>query len=631
MLSRIILRWNNSAAVGLRNHKMFYKTTQSVSKDAVKNIESSEHPSTDKKNDNDWMITMKSARNSLELLNVISKNVRDFSVEQTLATLKTLVSFQKQKSTSISYGDILRNPDLENLCQSLRRNTEHLNLGDAIEALKFFSYVGVGTKGSKEARAELLKRIKSQLNDATLGNLVFLSFLLRQMESNRLVDSLQMLLPELVQLQVSKNIDHLNVTQLTELLNYISHHRLSEQCTVNILNALILHHQNLNGEQAKTIVWSLSSPILSIPMAYRDALLESSIREFVKNINQFDFGTVLITLAKMINRYLDDTIEYEKFYNEGLYYECTDFVVTNDLGFEKATFLQRRLNRLGFVNIELLEYMLNEMEKNAKLVINCKTTSLITLVTTLSQANYKPKNWNNVRPLILERLSLVNDNRSNLPWVKVSIELLSLGIECPSIWDKVFSNEFLKLDLKRDRRKRLLRILELYQHVKVFTDYNVDKRINMKYLTEAKQELFSIMEHPMQQYLELAFGGPSFVYTKVQTHLGHIIDHVIAFDKQTMEPLSIIDGHDLLYENIAVDKDTTHYIAVITFPSRYYCINKPTLKGIYELRLRAYEQMGIDVVVINHQTWNQLLHDEKVVYLQNEVRLKLKQLQNVLQ
>ncbi|KAG4071490.1 hypothetical protein HA402_011644 [Bradysia odoriphaga] len=610
---------------------MFYKTTSSVSKDAVKNIESSEHPSTDKKNDNDWMITMKSTKNSLELLNVISKNMRDFSSEQTLAALKTLVSFQKQKSTSISYDDILRNPDFENLCQSLRRNTEHLNLGDAIEVLKFFSYVGVGTKGSKEAIDELLKRIKSQLNDATLGNLVFLSFLLRQMESNRLVDSLQMLLSELVQLQVNKNIDHLNVIQLTELLNYISHHRLSGQCTINTLNALILHRHNLNGEQAKTIVWSLSSLTLSIPMAYRDALLESSIRVFVENINQFDFGTVLITLAKMINRYLDDTIEYEKFYNEDLYYKCTDFVVTNDLGFEKATILQQRLNRLGFVNIKLLEYMLNEMEKNAKLVINCKTTSLITLVTALSHANYKPKNWNNVRSLILERLSLVNDKRSNLPWVEMSIELLSLGIECPTIWDKVFSDEFLKSDLKRDRRKRLLRILELYQHVKVFTAYDVDKRINKKYLTEAKQELFSIMEHPMQHCLELAAGGKWFVYTKVQTHLGHIIDHMIAFDKQSMEALLVVDGHDLLYDNIAVHKDTTHYIAVILFPRHYYCINKPTLKGIYELRLRAYEKMGIDVIVINQHTWNQLHRVEKILYLQDEVRLKLKHLQNVLQ
>lgn len=321
------------------------------------------------------------------------------------------------------------------------------------------------------------------------------------MESNSLVNSLQMLLPELVELQVSKNIDHLNVTQLTELLNYISHHRLSENSSLNIVNALALRSQHLDGEQAKTILWSLSSPILSIPKEYQEVLLENSTREFVENIHQFNFYTVVTTLGKMINRYLDDTIECERFYDEKLYHSCGDFVIAKDLGFEKATFLQRRLNRLGFVNIKLLEYMLNEMEKDSELLTNCKTISLITLISTLSQANFKPKNWTNIRSLILEMVMHLNDNQSNLPWVKISIELLSLGIEYAPIWDKVFSDEFLKMDLKRDRRKRLLRILELYQHVKVLTDYDVDRRISSKYLAEAKEELFSIVEHPLQMYL----------------------------------------------------------------------------------------------------------------------------------
>lgn len=57
--------------------------------------------------------------------------------------------------------------------------------------------------------------------------------------------------------------------------------------------------------------------------------------------------------------------------------------------------------------------------------------------------------------------------------------------------------------------------------------------------------------------LETAFGGSAFVCTKVRTQFGHIIDHVMAFNKQTMEPLPIADVHkkDFWYNNIAVDND----------------------------------------------------------------------------
>lgn len=57
----------------------------------------------------------------------------------------------------------------------------------------------------------------------------------------------------------------------------------------------------------------------------------------------------------------------------------------------------------------------------------------------------------------------------------------------------------------------------------------------------------------------------------------------------------------------------------------------PILRGIYELKLRAYEKMGISVVVINPRTWNQLEDFEKIPYIQREVKLKLGQVQNVIE
>lgn len=347
----------------------------------------------------------------------------------------------------------------------------------------------------------LLHLIKDQINDVTLGHLIFLDFLLRRMDRNALVDTLQLALPVLLQIQIGTKIDYDNVTQLTELLSFVSRYRVNDQCIMNIVNALTLHGADLNLEQARSIVWSLSSSSLRIHNANSDKLLENAIRVMKRDFDKEDFTVLCTTLEKMINKYMYNPSTYEKFYDETLYNKCGDFVVTNDLGFENATFIQRQMNKLGFVHIKLLKYMLREVEKYPGLVMEAKTANLVSLVTALSQANYKPDNWNKIQSLILQSNLLTNEKRLTIPWTKLSIELLSLGIECPSIWDKVFSNQFLQIELARDRNKRLLRMLELHQHVKMISSYNIDNRIDESYVNEAKKFALSIADHPMQQHL----------------------------------------------------------------------------------------------------------------------------------
>lgn len=54
----------------------------------------------------------------------------------------------------------------------------------------------------------------------------------------------------------------------------------------------------------------------------------------------------------------------------------------------------------------------------------------------------------------------------------------------------------------------------------------------------------------------MAFGGPNFVFTKVRTKHGQIINHVIAFEKDTMEPAPINNdtNYDIHYDDIATDE-----------------------------------------------------------------------------
>lgn len=143
--------------------------------------------------------------------------------------------------------------------------------------------------------------------------------------------------------------------------------------------------------------------------------------------------------------------------------------------------------------------MIREAVKYPELIIKSKTISLLSFVTALSQANYKPDNWNEIRPLILQSDLLTINKRNMLPWAKLSIELLSLGIECPSIWNNIFNNEFLSTHLSQHRSKRLLRIFELYQHVKVLSDYTVN--MDEMYVNEANKLISSKVNHPLKEYV----------------------------------------------------------------------------------------------------------------------------------
>lgn len=93
MLTRIGLRWR-PALTGFRKHQMFHQSTSVLDKETV---EKHEVPcTTTTRNDNDSMVTaIKLSKNSYELLNVLSKNARNFSAEETMTALKALFELQK--------------------------------------------------------------------------------------------------------------------------------------------------------------------------------------------------------------------------------------------------------------------------------------------------------------------------------------------------------------------------------------------------------------------------------------------------------------------------------------------------------------------------------------------------------
>ncbi|KAJ6625240.1 hypothetical protein Bhyg_16521, partial [Pseudolycoriella hygida] len=551
MLLRIGCRWS-PIVNGLRKSQILQQSARSMLC-----MDTRIAPSNITKDESDVTTIIKSASTSSELLQAIKNDANRLSAEDTLTALTALFEHQKNASTSISRENIVSDRTFEKLCRSLKRNSPKMELNDVINALKILSYIGTGSKS--EIMLSLLHLIKNQINDVSLAHLIFLSKMLPRLDRTPLVEALQIALPLLLQIQIGTKIDYENVSELTELLHFACEHRVSDQCVMNIVNSLILHGEDLSVEQSRSILWSLSDRSFRVNNANCEKLLENAMRAMKRNINREDHKELNTTVDRLIFKYLDDPSKNVKFYDEFLFNTCSDLVVENDLGFENATCLQKEFNKIGFINFKMLNYIIKEVYKYPDLLIEGHQTNVIAFITSLTYANLKSDDLQKIKSIILKSNFLTKNHSLKLQWHRISTELLSLGIECPRIWDIVFSSHFMKLHLQKNKQKFVLRTVQLYQALKVLTDYNVDDKISENLLADVLKMLPTDSKSitPLHKCVEAAFGGESFVYRNVTTELCHLLDNVIVFDKSTLEPIPIEgDRFNVRYNDIPLGSAT---------------------------------------------------------------------------
>lgn len=186
---------------------------------------------------------------------------------------------------------------------------------------------------------------KSKIISFIPGHIIFLDFLLLRLESNALVNALHKALAVVLETQIYTKIDYENVHELTQLLSFVGRNRINDRCTIFIVKTLSLRGQILNVEQARRIIWALSSVKLPEDLDYY-TLLGRSLNVLKINFANEEFEAINTTLQKMVQKFLTDRTKFDKFYDEQLYSMCAEFVVLNDLGFEEATFIQRALNKV---------------------------------------------------------------------------------------------------------------------------------------------------------------------------------------------------------------------------------------------------------------------------------------------
>lgn len=213
-----------------------------------------------------------------------------------------------------------------------------IELNETIEALKVVSYVGVSSNST--IVQVLLQLIRQNINHLTLHQIIFLDFLLTHFKSSPLVDALKIALPLVFEIQLPAKMSRDNMEHIAEYLQYISKRPVSEQCIELIIATGIKCQEPMNARTAKSIIWSLCE---LEPDIFFEPLLQKAINAMVVDIEILNYNEIETSLAKLIQRY---SARHQYYYNEILYDLCGDYVVEQDLGFEKAAFMLKKFSQV---------------------------------------------------------------------------------------------------------------------------------------------------------------------------------------------------------------------------------------------------------------------------------------------
>ncbi|CAO1408714.1 unnamed protein product [Diamesa tonsa] len=478
----------------------------------------------------DLLITsIKSSHDSIELLDMVTKYSKDLEATHCAQTLQKLFALQKSQQTS-QVSQILRHPNFDNFCRVFKSKSATLELNELVDSLKILNYFGLRSDSSVVVR--LLHMVKEQINDLSLGHLLFLNFLFKKMDRTPLIEAISLAIPLVFDIQLSTKLDHNNTQQLTEMLQFATTVKVSDKNIMAIVTALTIHGESLTVDEAKSVVWSFSQ-MKTFDHSY-DKLLFNVMKVLNDNYMKMSFESIEITISKMIDSIVMGNM---MFYDEKFFNNCVQHMIETNIGFVRSIYILKKFNRIGFISLDLLDYVDKQIIKNPSNLSACKPTALFNFASSFSLANHKSQNWPIIKSVLLEH-PLLQSDKNDLPWFKFASEMASLGFFSKILLQKLFSSSFLDYFLARENNYLdNIQMLLLCQSVKLHCPEYDGKYPAEKFLSRATQiNLAKNTNMQFKNVLAYVFGGEEFVQCNVASSLGHCLEFVLTFDDK-MNPV----------------------------------------------------------------------------------------------
>lgn len=263
--------------------------------------------------------------------------------ERTYGMYISLTYFCVLFHSSHETENVIKDPAFGVLCQNFKKQARALDINETIEATKFLSFLGVPCDSL--IVQTLLQLIRCNIDSINIRQIMFLDFMLTRFDSkNHLVDALKLALPLAFQIHLPLELDNRDLPLLRDMLSYCCTHDLPDRCINNVVTGLLLHDQTIDAQVAKSIIWSLCQINCTEEIfPTRVQLLHICYDILMQSLDTLTYDDVLRTAAKIKGRVLEKHPEY---YHEQLMDAIANYVVKNEVEFEKGLLVARVLSRI---------------------------------------------------------------------------------------------------------------------------------------------------------------------------------------------------------------------------------------------------------------------------------------------
>jgi FAST kinase domain-containing protein 2 len=413
-------------------------------------------------------------------------------------------------------------------------------------------------------------------------------------------------------------MDHNNPKELASLLYYATSTtmKVSSKSMMNIISALTLHGNSLELDDARSIIWSFAM-MDEVEPSY-ERLFQNSMSIINSNFMDLSFEHVESTLSRIISKFNSGGYFI---YDEQFFNNCARYAIEKDIGYMHASFILKRFNRIHFISYDLLNYINKTIVDNHSNLSSTKPAGLLSFSAAFSNAVHKPENWEIVKSILHEN-PLMHSNKMELPWIKFALEMMSLDFHSNILLEKIFNTSFLEVYLSRSENALdKIQLLLLYQSVKLLVPEYTGPFPEQRFIDEAIEVNSNRANEAFMKVLANVFGGREFVQFNVLSSLGHCLDFVVSFDNFGA-PLALpcrVHNYD------EIPKSQVNSVAVFFNPPSHYPLNYPQkLRGMFDLKRRTIEALGIKVCNISTSFWNDLPESEKQGYLEREIRFAVR-------
>lgn len=243
-------------------------------------------------------------------------------------------------SSTTSKQAIAKSPEFQNLCKQLFIKIHTFRTDDVITMLKCLIYFNVHPKAKILQGA--LKILASNVNELSLQNIVFLDFLLSDLQTSPLVEALKISLPIVFQAQYSNRVNSESNASLIDMLAFATRKQLSEDVSNKLLDTLVERNNiEYTERNAKSIVMSIAN--CKVLNSVHGILLKRTLMWISQNLNRFSFDDIEGLVGKLINKYVwvDDIFYHEIFLNSVI-----DYLIENQHSFNTCTYILKKLARI---------------------------------------------------------------------------------------------------------------------------------------------------------------------------------------------------------------------------------------------------------------------------------------------